>query len=94
LSLDFTSRVTVAPDVVHRTIGDETVLLNLKTEQYLGLGTRMWAALREATSIQEAFDKLLNEYEVEAERLRDDVHEFVRQLREQGLIELVATGAP
>jgi hypothetical protein len=97
MSIDFASRLIVAPDVVHRTIGDEAVLLNLKTEQYLGLdpvGTRMWAVLQQSASIREAYDKLIDEYEVDAERLRADFDEFVGQLHAHGLVELVAGGAP
>ena len=45
----FSSRVTTAPDVMLRIIGDEAVILNLKNELYLGLdpvGTRMWTISR------------------------------------------------
>ncbi len=45
----FSSRVTSAPDVMLRIIGDEAVILNLKSETYLGLdpvGTRIWTVLQ------------------------------------------------
>ena len=44
---EFSSRITTAPDVMIRIIGDEAVILNLKSELYLGLdpiGTRFWTA--------------------------------------------------
>ena len=44
----FSTKVTSAPDVIFQTVGDEAVLLNLKTSLYLGLnpvGTRMWMTL-------------------------------------------------
>jgi hypothetical protein len=85
----FSSRVTTAPDVMIRIVGDEAVLLNLKTELYLGLdpvGTRMWSVLHEAPSIQSAYEAL---HEVTAEQLRADMDTFLDQLVEQQLIEIV-----
>jgi len=92
---DFSSRVTTAPDVMLRIIGDEAVILNLKSELYLGLnpvGTRIWTVLHDAPSIQAAYESLLAEFEVEPERLRQDMDELLDQLLAQGLIEL-APGA-
>ena len=71
MSRHFSSRVTSAPDVMLRIIGDEAVILNLKSETYLGLdpvGTRMWTVLQESPSIQSAYASLLDEFEVEPER--------------------------
>ena len=87
----FSSRVTTAPDVMFRIIGDEAVLLNLKSELYLGLnpvGTRFWTALHEASSIQAAYESLLSEFDVAPERLRHDMDELLGQLLDQKLIEV------
>jgi Coenzyme PQQ synthesis protein D (PqqD) len=87
----FSSRVATAPNVMIRVIGDEAVILNLKSELYLGLnpvGTRMWTVLHEAPSIQAAYDSLLSEYEVAPERLRQDLDELLDQLLRQELIEM------
>jgi hypothetical protein len=90
MSPTFSDRVTVAPDVLFRLLSDEAVLVNLKTERYLGLnlvGARMWAALTGAPSIQAAFDTLLDEYEVDPAELRRDLSEFVDQLLAHHLVE-------
>ena len=90
MAVSFAERVTVAPDVLFRLVGDEAVLVNLNTEVYLGLnpvGTRMWHVLSGASSIQAAYDELLREYEVEPAQLRADLEEFIDQLRTQKLIE-------
>jgi hypothetical protein len=87
----FTSRVNTAPDVMLRVIGEEAVILNLKSELYLGLdpvGTRMWMVLHSAPSIQAAYELLLAEFEVEPERLRRDLDKLLDQMLEQGLIEV------
>jgi hypothetical protein len=89
--------VAVAPDVMFRTISDESVLLHLKSEVYLGLdavGTRMWILLTEAPSIQDAYDVLKKEYEVEAEDLRQDLEEFLAKLQENELIEIRSPESP
>src|SRR6516165_11735499 len=91
----FSARVRVAPDVMFRLVGDEGVLVNLTTERYLGLnavGTRMWTALGSASSIEAAYEQLLQEYDVEPARLRADLEEFVDRLLAQQLIETDASG--
>ena len=90
MALSFSERVIVAPDVLFRVVGEEGVLLNLSTVLYLGLnpvGTRMWNVLSSASSIQAAYDELLQEYEVEPAQLRADLEEFIEQLLGQKLIQ-------
>jgi hypothetical protein len=85
----FSMRVTSGPDVVFQTVGDEAVLLNMKTSLYLGLnamGTRMWTALTGATTIQAAFESLLAEFDVSPDELRKDLEGFLAKLNEFGLI--------
>ena len=101
MPVSFTERMTVATDVLFQLVGDEAVLLNLKTELYLGLdpvGTRMWHVLKESPTVEAAYTALLEEYEVEPARLRADLDEFLGKLLEQKLIELappaVAVGQP
>jgi hypothetical protein len=92
----FSSRITTAPEVMFRIIGDEAVILNLKSELYLGLdpvGTRFWTVLHEAPSIGAAYESLLSEFEVEPEQLRQDMDKLLRQLLEQKLIEVTPAQA-
>jgi hypothetical protein len=87
----FSFQVATSPEVLFRIVGDEAVLLNLKSEQYLGLdpvGTRMWVLLHEQQSINAAYDALLAEFEVTPDRLRQDLDEFVGKLQAHGLIQL------
>ena len=74
-----------------RQIGDETVLLDLNTERYLGLddvSSRIWQAVTADASIQSAYETLLAEYEVDPETLRKDVDDFVQELVRLGLVKL------
>jgi hypothetical protein len=69
----------------------ESVLLNLDTQCYFALdqvGTRMWAVLTAAASIQEACEVLLAEYDVAPDVLREDMEELIGQLVENSLLEL------
>ena len=91
MTYSFSARTTVAPDVLFRVVGNEAVLLNLKTELYLGLdpvGTEMWVVLTSTSSIQAAYESLLQEFDVAPERLRQDLNDFIEKLLDQGLIEL------
>ena len=92
MSIAFESRVHVPSDVLLSELDGESVLLNLKTETYFGLdeiGTQMWSALTNAPSIQAAYDLLKAEYEVDAERLREDLVSILDKLLEHGLLEVV-----
>jgi coenzyme PQQ synthesis protein D (PqqD) len=87
--LSFSSRARTAPDVLIQELGGESVLLDLKTERYLGLnevGTRMWQALLESDSIQHAYDALLAEYDVTPQQLEQDLRELIDRLLENALI--------
>ena len=92
--------VTVPTDVlVQRLPDDESVFLNLATEQYYGLdatGTAMWAALTETGSVAAAMERLTGEFDVDRDVLARDLHAIVERLVAQGLIELgaEATDAP
>jgi len=89
MAVSFSERVSVAPDVLFRLVGEEAVLLNLNTALYLGLnpvGTRMWSVLSSTSTIQAAYDQLLEEYEVGPAQLRADLEEFIDELLGQKLI--------
>jgi hypothetical protein len=89
--IPFSTRISIPPDVLVSALAGESVLLNLKSEKYFGLdevGTRMWGALTTSNSIQEAYETLLAEYDVEAELLRRDLSDLIERLAEQGLIEV------
>ena len=89
--ISFASKVRVPDTVLFRELEGESVLLNLKTESYLGLdeiGTRMWALFTTRPSVQAAYEALLTEYDVSPEVLRKDVEALLEQMIEHGLVEL------
>ena len=88
-SVSFSSRARIAPEVMIQEVGGESVLLDLKTERYLGLnevGTRMWQALSESDSIQAAYEALQAEYDVTPQQLEEDLRDLLDRLLENSLI--------
>jgi hypothetical protein len=97
MSISFDMRATVDPDVMIRNVGNESVILDLKTERYLGLdevGTRMWTVIVGSSSIQSAYEALVDEYDVEPQRLRADLQDLIRRLTDERLITLEAVSEP
>ena len=89
MSTPFDSKVAPSADIMLRKVGDESIVLDLKTERYLGLddvATRIWEVVTTAGSIQSAYDALLTEFDVDPERLREDLDEFVQELLQLGLV--------
>ena len=73
-------------------MGDETVILDLGSEQYFSLdqvGTQVWQLLKSGLSEAEVVETLLAEYEVDVATLSRDVSQLMTSLADAGLISLV-----
>ena len=91
MDFSFAQSVSVPADVLFREVDGEAVLLNLDSENYLGLdevGTRMWAVLTTSDSVQAAYETLLSEYDVAPDVLHRDMDKLVQELVAYGLLEL------
>jgi len=91
MGISFEDRVTMPKDVLLSGVQGESVLLNLESERYFGLdevGTRMLSVLTSSNSIQAAYDALVDEYDVDAELLRQDLIALLDKLVAQGLVEI------
>ena len=87
--LSFSDRVEVPKHVLVCFLEKESVLLNLEAEIYYGLdetGTRMWQLLTTAPNIENAYEQLLAEFDVEAELLRQNLSELLGRLVDKGLL--------
>ena len=79
----------VSDGVVFRELDGEAVLLNLDSGMYFGLdrvGTRVWQVLEQHGRLDAVVERLLEEYDVEPERLRADVAQLLATLVEKGLV--------
>jgi hypothetical protein len=89
MNVTLSSRAKPSDDVLFQEVGGEAVLLNLANERYFGLdpvGTRIWVLLGEDGDLQQVFDTLCAEYEVEPSRLETDLLTLVGELADAGLV--------
>lgn len=87
----FGNRAIVPPHVLVRHLDGESVLLNLESERYFGLdgtGTRMLTLVTSMPSVGIAYEKLLEEFDVEPALLREHLNEFLTSLVDNGLLSL------
>ena len=81
--------LSVNASVVSAQLDGEAVLLNVESGVYFGLdsiGTRIWELLNAGTSETEIFDRLLDEYDVDAPQLRADLDGFLDVLVSKSLV--------
>ena len=89
MTISFSDRVTVPDDVLISRLQEESVILNLDSERYFGLddvGTRFLSVLTSSESIEAAYERLRNEYDVDPQVLRNDLLSLVNNLINQGLL--------
>ena len=90
MGFSFAQSVSVPADLLFREVDGEAVLLNLDSENYLGLdevGTRMWVVLTTSDSVRAAYETLPAEYEVAPDVLHRDMAKLVQELVAHGLLE-------
>lgn len=91
LPISFSDRVRLPDDVLISNLQEESVILNLNSERYFGLdnvGTRMLSVLSESNSIENAYEQLLAEYDVDPQALRQDLSSLIENLVQQGLVQI------
>ncbi len=89
VELTLSDRVVVPEAVISRELDGETVVLNLETGVYFGLdgvATDLWNALKNGGRLEDAFNTMLQQYEVQPATLKDDLLLFVNQLASKGLL--------
>jgi len=92
IKLNPNKKFTARDDVVFTDLDDgSAVLLHLQTKYYYSLnetGCFLWKLLEgeAGASEEELVPQLCMAFDVEEDRARNDVREFLRDLQEQGLI--------
>lgn len=82
-------RVVKSPDVLLQDLNGEAVLLNLRNGKYYGMDENsfyMYKTLISASSIQTAYESLLQEFDVTPDQLLTDLESFISTLKENDLI--------
>lgn len=91
MTLSLADRVIVPSHVLVRFLDKESVILNVETERYFGLdetGTRMWQLATGAVKVEDAYQQLLDEYDVAPEQLRKDLLDLLDRLIQNGLLQI------
>ena len=89
--MNFNQKIVFADTVFAQEIDGEMVLLDMNSESYFGLdevGTAIWKAIEEKKVIQDVYETLLEEFDVEEEVLKKDLIYFIKELESSGLIEV------
>lgn len=89
IPLALASKLVVPAQVVARTVGEETVVLDLVSGTYYGLdaiGARIWNLLGEGRTVGDALAVMLEEYDVASEQLERDGLQLIGELIDKQLI--------
>ena len=88
-SLSGATILRVADDVLTRTAGTETVLLDLDSEEFFGLdgvGARVFELFEQPHTLDDVINTLDGEYDVDRPTLTKDVTDLVADLVAQKLL--------
>ncbi len=83
--------VVASKHQVHCDLGGEAAILNLESGIYYGLnsvGSFVWNSIQSPQRIGDVCATMVKEFEVELENCERDVLELLREMLEQGLIEV------
>ena len=85
----FEKRLSPSGDAIASAVGDETVILQLKTGAYFGLdaiGTRIWQLLKEGDRPAAICAQLAREYDVARDVLEADVRRLLGELEANEIV--------
>ena len=81
--------VEISPNVLFQEVDDETILLDMESEEYFSLneiGTVFYELLQEHKNLETVLQELQNYFEAPKEQLEKDLLTFIEALREKKLI--------
>jgi hypothetical protein len=87
--MDPQSAFQIPGHVISREVGEEFVLLDLRTGTYFGLdpvGARIWSHLQQGHPLDQVIVRLVDEFEVTPEQALADAVELLKDLSGKGLI--------
>lgn len=82
----------ISEDITTRSLGDEAVIMNLKTVKTYSLNetaARIWSFINGSRTIYEIVQKMFDEYDVPDTVCRDAVTEIIDRFSSENLVELV-----
>ena len=95
--IDLQSIITASQEQISCDLGEEAVILNLKSGEYFGLdpvGARIWSWLETPQAVVQLRDRLVEDYKVDSDQIERDLFALLTQLVDEGLIEVRAAAEP
>ena len=89
--MNLTDKVAIPAQVMARTVGAETVILDLASGTYFGLdpiGARIWHLLGEGRTLAQACDAMQASHDVSREDIERDVIALVEALQAKQLVSI------
>jgi hypothetical protein len=84
-----TEKLVPSSDAVESAVGDETVILHLKSGTYFGLdpmGTRIWTMLKDGVATADICARLRQEFDVAQEVVEADARHFLGELKANDIL--------
>ena len=85
------SIITPTAQAVSCEVAGETVILDVASGQYFALdevGSAIWRHLKDPCTVAELCARLMQEYDVAAERCEAEVSALIEQLEQHGLVRI------
>ncbi|MBY0579592.1 MAG: PqqD family peptide modification chaperone [Burkholderiales bacterium] len=76
-------------DLLGAAVGEELLMMSIEKGSYFSLnsvGSRIWELLESPIGIDELAARLTEEYDVPFDTCRQEVEEFIKALRERGML--------
>ena len=86
------SKVSIPDTVFLQEVDDETILLDINTQEYFSLnevGGVFYHMLKDEPNLQKSAEVLAEHFEVSLEDIEKDLLAFVKALEEKGLVTLL-----
>jgi hypothetical protein len=93
--LSLPRHITLSSGVLYQELTDGAVLLDLASEQYIGLdpvGARIWQLAAVNGDMEQVIAQMLEEFDVDEATLRQDIALFIQKLCDEGVMTAKLTG--
>lgn len=91
MEFDESTEVVAADDCLSTTLDGESVILHMDAGEYYGfneVATVIWERIQKPRTVGELCEYVTDEYDVSAERSREDTEVLLNELNSKGLIEI------
>ena len=92
MAIESKTQIIRAEGLMSASVDQELVILNMATNNYIGLdtiGRRIWEMIEKPLSVDELYDILSREFDVQLKQFEADVLPFLEELKHEGLIRIV-----